>query len=39
LHGLRGGEQSYGENEDFQEFHEMIRDVSGDESRKPAHPQ
>src|SRR5436309_3213284 len=34
LHCLRGGEQDEGESEDFQEFHEMIRDVNCDESRK-----
>jgi len=39
LHRLHGGEQSDGDSEDFQEFHEMIRDVSYDESRKLQHPQ
>jgi hypothetical protein len=27
---LRGGEQGDGDSEDFQEFHEMIRDVNCD---------
>ena len=27
LHGLRGGEQSYGESKDFQEFH-VIREMN-----------
>jgi hypothetical protein len=39
LDRLHGGEQSYGESKDFQEFHEMIEDASGDESRKPAYHQ
>jgi hypothetical protein len=30
LYRLRGGKQSYGKSEDFQEFHEMISDVSYD---------
>src|SRR6266516_1766196 len=34
LHRLHGGEHSDGKSEDFQEFHEMVRDVNSDESRK-----
>jgi hypothetical protein len=30
LHRLHGSEQGDGEGEDFQEFHEMIREVSCD---------
>jgi hypothetical protein len=30
FHRLRGGEQGDGESEDFQEFHEIIKDVSCD---------
>src|SRR5437773_1464264 len=34
LHRLHGGEHSDGKSEDFQEFHEMVRDVNSDESGK-----
>src|SRR4029450_7796229 len=36
---LRGGEQSDGESDDFQDFHEMIREVNYDWSRNPPHYQ